>query len=232
MLNFRQLTGLDSDHVEPGPDNSLLHVETTRGFDQLRTDAAAAGFDLRIISGFRSFHRQLSIWNAKASGQRSVHNDQGVILDYSSTSSAAWVEAILRYSALPGASRHHWGSDMDVYDADAVEDGYQVQLSPQEVAPGGVFDPLHGWLDGYLSSQNNPGFYRPFDIDRGGVAPERWHLSYGPLAASCQGQLSVAVVEESLADCGLILADIVLSDIQSIYTRYIELPEPSIPGFI
>ena len=51
------------------------------------------------------------------------------------------------FSALPGASRHHWGTDIDVYDANAVSSDYVVQLSLKEVGSGGVFDSLHKWLD-------------------------------------------------------------------------------------
>ena len=38
----------------------------------------------------------------------------------------------MRWSAIPGSSRHHWGTDLDVYDAAAVTPDYQVQLTPQE----------------------------------------------------------------------------------------------------
>ena len=54
-------------------------------------------------------------------------------------------------AAVPGenASRHHWGTDLDVYDSRAVGEDYQVQLSPAEVAPGGpgsdAFTPLAWW---------------------------------------------------------------------------------------
>ena len=37
---------------------------------------------------------------------------------------------ILEWSALPGASRHHWGSEFDVFDLAALPEGYRVQLLP------------------------------------------------------------------------------------------------------
>ena len=49
--------------------------------------------------------------------------------------------------AIPGTSRHHWGTDLDVYDAAALPADYRLELSPAEVAPGGLFDSLHRWLD-------------------------------------------------------------------------------------
>ena len=64
-----------------------------------------------------------------------------------------------------------------------VSPEYELQLSPAEVAPGGVFDALHCWLDaaygGGAVARFLPALCRQI---RGGVAPERWHLSYAPLA--------------------------------------------------
>ncbi|NIM47861.1 MAG: D-alanyl-D-alanine carboxypeptidase family protein, partial [Gemmatimonadales bacterium] len=86
----------------------------------------------------------------------------------------------LRWSALPGASRHHWGTDLDVYDLAARPEGYEVELIPEEVDAGGMFGPLHEWLDGRIAADAAFGFFRPYERDRQGVAPERWHLSYAP----------------------------------------------------
>ena len=33
------------------------------------------------------------------------------------------------------------------------------------------------------------GFFRPYTTDRGGVAPEPWHLSYAPVAARAQARV-------------------------------------------
>ena len=55
----------------------------------------------------------------------------------------------------------------------------------QEVAAGGLFDPLHRWLDERMAVNESHGFFRPYDKDRKGVAPERWHLSYAPRSVSC-----------------------------------------------
>ncbi|MFN2168980.1 MAG: M15 family metallopeptidase, partial [Anaerolineae bacterium] len=132
-----------------------------------------AGFELAIASSFRSFERQRAIWNAKACGARPVHDDVGCAIDMARLDPAQQLRAILRFSALPGASRHHWGTDLDVYDAAAVAPGYQLRLSPEEVADEGVFGPLHRWLDGRMAAGRSHGFYRPYGVDRGGVAGDR-----------------------------------------------------------
>lgn len=121
-----------------------------------------------MLSGFRSFEQQLLIWNRKATGQRAVLDSQARPLDIARLSDRELVFAILRWSALPGASRHHWGTDIDVYDEAARPEGYEVDLVPDEVNPGGMFGPLHAWLDDRILTGTSFGFYRPYDLDRGG----------------------------------------------------------------
>ena len=132
------------------------------------------------------------------------------------------MQAILRWSALPGASRHHWGSDLDVYDAAAVDARYAVQLTPEEVNPGGPFAPLHAWLDQQIAGNDCEGFFRPYAIDKGGIAPERWHLSYAPLAAECESALQAEALLQLLCECDtLALAPVVEAHWQEIYQRFI-----------
>ncbi|MEM8562953.1 MAG: M15 family metallopeptidase, partial [Pseudomonadota bacterium] len=143
-------------------------------------------------------------------------------------SPAAKVRAILRYSALPGSSRHHWGTDLDVYDAAAIEPGYRLQLSPQEVETGGVFDAMHCWLDECMATGASFGFYRPYHIDRGGVAPERWHLSYAPIATDCEVRLSKEVLtacwrEHAAVEEDLLLAEQVRADLAQIMADFVRV---------
>ena len=98
------------------------------------------------------------------------------------------VDAILWWSALPGASRHHWGTDFDVMDARAMPAGYKLQVVPAEYLAGGPFHRLTTWLDAHMHAF---GFFRPYTTDRGGVSPEPWHLSYAPVAQRAQAALSV-----------------------------------------
>ena len=182
-LNPRQLTGLDDTHLVTLADGHRLQSEVARAFTALQSDARNAGFELSIASSFRPFCRQLAIWNGKADGTRPIHDDQGRPISIERLSRTEQLHAILRFSAMPGTSRHHWGTDLDVYDAAAVPSEYPLQLSPDEVAAGGVFDRLHCWLDERLAAGESHGFFRPYGKDRGGVAPERWHLSYAPLSS-------------------------------------------------
>lgn len=200
----------------------LVHVNVQAPLLQLVERAESAGFTVRIASGFRSFERQLAIWNAKALGRREVLDSAGCPLALEYLSSYEKVLAILRWSALPGASRHHWGCDIDVYDAQAVASDYCVQLTQSECEADGVFAPFHAWLTQQLSGPDtNLGFVRPFDIDRGGVAPEPWHLSYAPLADIYSRHLSVELLQQQLAGTQLELKATVLDNLEEIYARFI-----------
>lgn len=227
VLSALQLTGRDERAlVEVAPGQRLLPA-VADNFMRLQADAREAGFELAVASAYRSFERQRLIWNGKACGERPVHDDCGEPLDTTQLSAAQCLHAIMRFSALPGASRHHWGTDLDVYDAAAMPTGYQLQLSPAEVAPGGLFDPLHRWLDARMAQGHSYGFYRPYAQDCGGVAPERWHLSYAPLARACERAFTVEVLRQCWAQselgAELALADEVLAELESLYMRYVRV---------
>ena len=60
QLSKALLTGRD-DAVMVGVLDRPVHRALVAPFQALRDDAARAGFDLRIVSGFRSFDRQLHL---------------------------------------------------------------------------------------------------------------------------------------------------------------------------
>ena len=130
------------------------------------------------------------------------------------------VYAILRWSALPGASRHHWGSDMGVYDISRMPEDYKVQLVPQESEPGGPFYDFHLWLDDNLKHFN---FFRPYAHDLGGIAPERWHLSYAPISHEYQQALTFELLEETISNADIELKPIILKELPEIYQRFINI---------
>lgn len=233
-LSRAQLTGRDDSHLCELPCGNRLRSEAAAAFGRLQDDAREAGFELVIASGFRSYQRQLAIWNGKARGLRPVHDDRGAQLDLGELAPRERLRAIMRYSAIPGTSRHHWGTDLDVYDAAAVPADYRLQLSPQEVAPGGPFDALHCWLDERMARGASHGFYRPYARDRGGVAPERWHLSFAPLALACDRQLTPELLracwrsapgEEPVA-----LLEEIEADLPAIFSRYLRVAGDWCPG--
>lgn len=198
-----------------------MHRNAVEPYLELRDAARGAGFDLSILSGYRSFEEQLSIWNRKASGKLAVLGSDVQPLDITALSDEELVFAILRWSALPGASRHHWGTDVDIYDMAARPAGYEIQLIPEEVNSGGIFAALHEWLDRRIAARSSFGFFRPYDVDRGGVAPERWHLSHGPIASQFAGLLSRELLTQTVEQADMLLKNAVLSRLDTIYERFV-----------
>jgi LAS superfamily LD-carboxypeptidase LdcB len=196
----------------------MLHMHTAAPFLQLRRAAGAAGFDLTPVSSFRDFDRQLAIWNAKFRGERPVYDPAGLPIDTLSLTPAQRVDAILLWSALPGGSRHHWGTDVDVIDARAIAPGYQVQLNAEEFAPGGPFAPLADWLGAHAARF---GFFRPFRGFLSGVQPEPWHFSFAPTAEAARRALTVGIWREALAGSNLESKAEVLPRLEEFHARYV-----------
>jgi LAS superfamily LD-carboxypeptidase LdcB len=220
------ITGSTDTHlvsIDQGQDdsvNQLIHKQVLTPFLDLQEAAKNAGFAIKICSAYRSFDRQLLIWNGKASGMRPVMDPFGKPINIQALSPWQKIQAILRWSALPGASRHHWGTDFDIFDAKAMPEGYKIQLTPEEVQGDGLFAPMHDWLDSYIDSGQTD-FYRPYAVDKGGIAPERWHLSYRPLAGTYSKMLNGDILTNRLKRSNLMLLDEVLEHLDTIFQRYI-----------
>lgn len=174
--------GLSTNHLVSVTDGIQVETNTAAAFQVLAERAAGEGYDLRIASAFRGYDRQVRIVNDKWRGLRSVTDADGQILERTSQTDGAWLSTILRFSALPGTSRHHWGTDLDIWDAAAVSEGYRLGLSPAEYEVGGPFSEMTRWLDERMQADDAEGFFKPYAVDRGGVAPEAWHISYRPVA--------------------------------------------------
>ena len=196
MLDAAQLTGRSRTHVlDVESFECALHRDVITPFQRMRAAAAVDGIDLVPASAFRDFERQRLIWNAKYSGERPMLDRQGRPLQAASLDPAARIEAILWWSALPGASRHHWGTDCDVYDRNALPTGAALRLEPGAYSSGGPFAALDVWLEQRAAEF---GFYRPYRSRHEGVSPEPWHLSYAPIAVSCVAATTTAVLAEAL----------------------------------
>lgn len=229
MLNALELTGRARTHVcQLDELNAALHRDAVNPFLDMRAAAAHEGIDIAVASSFRDFNAQLRIWNKKFSGERTLYDAQGAPLEYASLNEAQIVEAILSWSALPGASRHHWGTEIDVIDRATLGPEGRYELLPQEAEPGGVFYRLHQWLDANIARF---GFYRPYDSYRGGVNPEAWHLSYAPVSMRALQLVTLDVLREAVAGADLLGKDLVLEQLASIAQRYVFNVAPAPTAF-
>ena len=218
-MNDGELTGRIRTHIADLPEPiCALHIHVIAPFLRLRQAALADGFDLAAHSSFRDFGRQLTIWNEKFSGVRPLLDATGSPLDAAELAPAARIEAILLWSALPGASRHHWGTDVDLIDRRAIASDYRIRLTPEEFAPGGPFAALADWLD--LNAARF-GFFRPYRGIRSGVQPEPWHFSFAPVAERARRQLTAGVLHEAIAAAPLLGKAQVLERLEALHAHYV-----------
>ncbi|MDP5291002.1 M15 family metallopeptidase [Oceanimonas sp. CHS3-5] len=212
------LLGLDERHLVPlAEPGHRLRAEAREAFVALQAAAAGAGFNLAPASSFRGFERQLAIWNGKFDGSRPLLDADSRPQDALALSEPERIHAILRWSALPGTSRHHWGTDLDIYDPSLLPAGGKLQLEPWEYEQGGYFYPLSQWLNTHMQRF---GFYLPYAGARG-VGAEPWHLSYRPLARECEHQLTPALLANALATRPILGKTHILNMLDDIFARYI-----------
>jgi LAS superfamily LD-carboxypeptidase LdcB len=220
-LNGLQLTGRDRGHIvtlsEP---RCMLHAAAVRPFLAMRDAALRDGFDLAPVSSFRDFARQRLIWNAKYRGERPARDRRGRLVKMSALDPGARVETILLWSALPGASRHHWGSDIDVADGKVIAAGYEPRLEVEEYRRGGPFAALSTWLSAHM---RRFGFYRPYTRRGAGVQPEPWHLSYAPIAQPALQRMTVRLLAEAIAGNGVEGEAEIVARLPLIRERYVLL---------
>ena len=164
--------------------------------------AKADGFELRVESAYRSFEKQLSIWNRKARGELPLLSETGVPMELPKDEEEL-MYAILTWSALPGASRHHLGTDIDVVDGAACPEGYEVQLTPAECE--GMFAKFHAFLTARMEAGESFGFSRVFVPGRGKIRPEGWHIAHLPTSRKRLESFSLDVLrriyERSEMEC-------------------------------
>ncbi len=225
-----QLTGISDSHLQStlvGQKAFLLHPEVANDLLNMIAAATKAGFKMEIASGFRDFARQRAIWNGKFSGELPILDSNSQPLDKARLSDDDKVMAILRWSALPGGSRHHWGCDFDVYARNLLPPEVSLQLEPWEYLQGHQHE-FYLWLKEHLNEFN---FFFPYQRDIGGVAIEPWHISHIYVGQQCLSQLTPTLLRSELIkqneqNCIAGIESILnnLDKIVSTYIRNISLP--------
>ena len=139
--------------------NIFLRTEALEALEDMAAAARANGIELHVVSAMRTWSHQRRIWNGKWNSAR-----------FMGFTGAARASEILRYSSMPGSSRHHWGTDVDL---NALENEHFERGTGAEV---------YAWL---LENAYTFGFVQVYgDMRNGrtGYQEEKWHWSYWPLA--------------------------------------------------
>jgi len=140
------------------------------GLKKLAAEALKSDIRIHAVSSYRNFAHQNRIWERKFK--------QNINRGLSPTES---IKKIIEYSTIPGTSRHHWGTDIDLIDANVTQPSNV--LNPRHFGASGCFSKFKTWMDEHA---NDFGFYLVYTDkkNRKGFKYEPWHYSYKPLSKS------------------------------------------------
>jgi len=147
-----------------------LQDSASKAFEAMKKEALKQKIKLHITSGYRDYEKQMAIWNGKFD-RYSSKGIKGLEL----------IRKITEFSAMPGTSRHHWGTDADILDIAVLQP--KNPLEPNHyVAAKGVYNRMHDWM---LHNADRFDFYEAYTDDptRPGYKFEPWHFSYKPISA-------------------------------------------------
>ncbi|MCX7696765.1 MAG: M15 family metallopeptidase [Bacteroidales bacterium] len=149
--------------------NIYMQREAYEAFIRMCDSAKKEGIHLFIVSATRTFNDQKNIWEKKWYGKNLV---EGKNLTQTHPDPVERARFILRYSSMPGTSRHHWGTDIDI---NSVDPAYFKTTEGNQV---------YTWLQIHAASF---GFCQPYiefgELRSTGYQPEPWHWSYMPLSS-------------------------------------------------
>jgi LAS superfamily LD-carboxypeptidase LdcB len=218
VITHSHILGKDDSLLVECQNGFLLLSEVCMAFKCMQAAAAQDDIDMQIVSSFRSFARQLQIWQNKWSGKATLLDANEKVLDATKLSNQEKILAILTWSALPGASRHHWGTDLDVYDKKSVEQSqHNFQLVCSEYDQGPCTE-LNKWLN---ENAINFGFKRPYTQYNGGIAREPWHLSFYSSADKMLVQLNEHMLLANLKKSDILGLDSIIANMPDIYPRFV-----------
>lgn len=138
----------------------FLRIEALAAFEAMWSAARKDGIELVILSATRNWTYQRGIWNRKWSGPR-----------YSEFEGKARAIEILKYSAMPGSSRHHWGTDIDL-------NAFENEWFENDTVGKAVY----AWLKANAPQYGYHQVYGDASNGRPGYREEKWHWSYLQLA--------------------------------------------------
>ncbi len=145
-------------------EDMFLLKETYEAFFKMYTAAKKEGLTLKIISATRTHTEQTWIWEDKWKKQQNTGKDN-----------IEKIKWIMQYSAMPGTSRHHWGTEIDL---NSLSDTYFTS---------GAGKKIYDWLSAHACEY---GFCQVYDAsyqNYHGHGEEKWHWSYFPISKKLPG---------------------------------------------
>lgn len=140
-------------------EDMFLLRDTYQAFYKMYLSAKQDGVNLKIISATRTCTEQQWIWEDKWAKKQ-----------YYSADKLVRIKNIMEFSAMPGTSRHHWGTEMDL---NSTSDSYFLSGDGKK---------MYEWLTAHACDF---GFCQVYDANyanREGHGEEKWHWSYYPIS--------------------------------------------------
>lgn len=162
-----------------------LRIEAYQAFKKMHQAAAEAGVQLTIISATRTFDYQKNIWENKWDRPKYMGWERMDV-----------ARDILKYSSMPGSSRHHWGTDIDLNSLDNAwfESARGMKMYTWMCENAAEF----GFKQVYTSKENG----------RQGYNEEKWHWSYMPIAYKMLDAYNIQIASDLITGFkGATLAD-------------------------
>lgn len=181
-----------------------LRKDTYEAFKKMYEHALKDGIRLQIRSATRNFNYQKGIWEAKWTGEKLIEGGENLAQTTPDPKDRAL--KILRYSSMPGTSRHHWGTDIDLnsFDNSWFEAGEGLNI--------------YRWLAVHAEKY---GFCQPYSAGRStGYLEERWHWTYMPVSAKltslAQKELRNEMINGFLGSEAAVMIDVVKNYVMGI----------------
>ena len=156
-----------------------LQKEAYTAFQKMWQAAKTEGINLSILSATRTFDYQKGIWGKKWSKYAAQFPEP-----------KARALKILEYSSMPGSSRHHWGTDIDLNN-----------LNDAAFTSGGAHEKAYIWLQKHASEY---GFFQPYSPKGqnrpNGYNEEKWHWSYRPISEVLLQEYEQTIKDAMFAD--------------------------------
>ena len=150
---------VDAKHTDR--DIYMIHP-VYEAYKKMYEAALADGVKLILKSGHRTFVEQVCEWELRWNEPR---------MDMPFPNDVEKAKFLLQYRSMPGTTRHHWGTDIDL---NSFELTYFQTREGQKI---------YEWLKENAAQY---GFYQPYTAieERNfiGYQEEKWHWSYKPLA--------------------------------------------------
>jgi len=171
-------------HYTLGGNKMYLRKEAFGAYLQMQSAADEDEVELKIASATRNFDYQKDIWNKKWTGFTIV-DEQDLSKNFPDGEDR--FEKILEYSAVPGTSRHHWGTEIDINNANP--EYFETEAGER------VYEWLikNAYLFGFCQTYSLKGTERPT-----GYNEEKWHWSYLPLARGFMEEYKNLIKDEDI----------------------------------